>query len=451
MFSKITAIFKRLSEKVYKFLGKDDSHEFKPILAEIEENPVSPLGRSIFWTIISIIVFTALWMYFGKVDVVISARGTVIPDGEIKILQPLETGVVEEILVKEGDFVKKGQVVMEINPSTVDPELQSAQKNLAHVQLEMGRLGAMTGGTGFLSAGQNADAIKTQREIYASTMDSLKKQLLTKEIELTKVEERIKATKAEKNNYQTLLDTRVEKEKRLKPVLDIIAKDEYEKVVNDISTYDANTKSSAYKLEELSQQKQQILEEMAYVKQNFKSENLKELSDKQKQVNELQAYIQEAAFKSAKQKIVSPVNGYVNTIMMHTIGGVVTPAEKLLSIVPVNTPLVVKATVLNKDIGFVLPDMPVSIKIDTYEFQKYGILNGKVKTVAKTSIEHEKLGPVYEIWVTPLNTNLLVEGKEKSIYPGLSLTAEIKVKKRRIIEFFIYPLIKYWNEGITVR
>ncbi|HBH19076.1 MAG TPA: HlyD family type I secretion periplasmic adaptor subunit, partial [Cyanobacteria bacterium UBA9579] len=446
MFSKIKEFFRKLSLKVYKFLGKDDSHEFKPILAEIEENPVSPLGRSIFWIIIGIMVFTALWMHFGKIDVVISARGTVIPDGEIKILQPLETGAIEKILVKEGDFVKKGQVVMEINPSTIDPELESTQQNLAHTQLEMNRLRSLASGSKYSESGEDI-AAKTQKEIYESTLGSLRKQLLTKEIEFSKVEERINAAKAEKGNYQVLLDTRIDKEKRLKPVIDIIAKDEYEKVLTDISTYESNLKSLSHKLEELSQQKQQVLEEIAYIKQRFKSENLNELSDKQKRVNEMQAYIQEATFKSARQKITSPVDGYVNTIMMHTVGGVVTPAEKLVSIVPANTPLVIKATVLNKDIGFVQPGMPVSIKIDTYEFQKYGILDGEVKTVAKTSIEHEKLGPVYEVYITPINTTLKVEGKEKSIYPGLSLTAEIKVKKRRIIEFFIYPLIKYWNEG----
>ena len=87
----------------------DDSYEFRPIITEIEESPVNPLGRTTFWIIISLIFFTALWLFFGKVDIVVSARGKVIPDGEIKIIQPLETGVVKEIHVKEGDFVKQGQ------------------------------------------------------------------------------------------------------------------------------------------------------------------------------------------------------------------------------------------------------------------------------------------------------------------------------------------------------
>lgn len=104
---------------------KDDSHEFLPIISEIEEEPINPLGRTTFWIIITLIFFTALWLFFGKVDIVVTARGKVIPDGEIKIIQPLETGVVKDIHVKEGQFVRKGQTLIEIDTSTTQPQLQS--------------------------------------------------------------------------------------------------------------------------------------------------------------------------------------------------------------------------------------------------------------------------------------------------------------------------------------
>ena len=106
---------------------------------------------------------------------------------------------------------------------------------------------------------------------------------------------------------------------------------------------------------------------------------------------------------------------------------------------------------LNQDVGFVERDMPVSIKVDTYNFQKYGILNGKVIIVSPNSIEDERLGDIYEVYIEPENTTLLVEGKEQSIKYGMATTNEIKIGKRRIIEFFIYPLIKYMDESIKVR
>ena len=95
--------------------------------------------------------------------------------------------------------------------------------------------------------------------------------------------------------------------------------------------------------------------------------------------------------------------------------------------------------------------MPVSIKVDTFNFQKYGILNGKVTVVSPNSIDDEHLGPVFEVYIEPHNSTLMVEGKEQSIKFGMSTTNEIKIGKRRIIEFFIYPLIKYLDESIKVR
>ena len=117
---------------------KDDSHEFLPIISEIEEEPINPLGRITFWIIVILIFFTALWLYFGKVDIVVTARGKIIPDGEIKIIQPFETGVVKNILVKEGQFVSKGQTLIEIDTSTTQPQLQSL-KAIWNISIRKGK------------------------------------------------------------------------------------------------------------------------------------------------------------------------------------------------------------------------------------------------------------------------------------------------------------------------
>lgn len=195
----------------------------------------------------------------------------------------------------------------------------------------------------------------------------------------------------------------------------------------------------------------QTLKEINAIEEEFKATNLEKLADKTKAANELQANADQIIFRNTKQKITSPCDGYVDKLFIHTLGGVVTPAQQLFAITPSNTPLLIKATVLNQDIGFVKEKMPVSVKIDTFNFQKYGLIDGEVKTVSKNSINDENLGPVYEVYITPLTHSLKVEGKDENIRTGMSLTAEINVGKRRIIEFFIYPLIKYLDEGMSVR
>lgn len=437
-----------------RILKRDDAYEFQPLLTEIEDRPLSPLGRTTFWLIIGVIGFLILWTCIGKVDIVVSARGKVIPDGSIKILQPLETGIIRKILIKEGDFVKKGQILAEIDPSSTEPQLMSMKRNLDYIKMEAQRLSAEANSSGtiaILPPVPSLDGANTQQTLYNSAMDSLNNQLAAKRMELRRTEEQIKAAQTERKGYITLLNTATEKEKRLSAVADLIAQDDLLKVQNEISSYKTQIKQIEYKLKELTHQKSQTIEEIAYVRSNFRTENLKELSEREKQSTQIKANIDEMSFRNKKQKIVSPVDGYVNSLAIHTVGGVVTPAEKLISIVPAKSPLLVKATLSNRDVGFVREGMPVSLKIDTFDFQKYGILKGKVKQVSKDSIEDPKLGPIYEVYIIPLTTSLKVEGKDININTGMTTTGEIKVGTRHIIEFFIYPIIKYLNEGMSVR
>ncbi|MDX9787444.1 MAG: HlyD family type I secretion periplasmic adaptor subunit [Desulfobacterales bacterium] len=438
---------------MFKLFEKDDSHEFLPIMAEIEEEPQNPLGSVIFWIIVGAMAFFVIWMCVGKVDVVITARGTVIPEGDVKIIQPLETGVVSAILCKEGDFVKEKQVLIEIDPSITEPELKSKKKSLQYLQLEKSRINSLLGSKPFHpeDKGQDSETLNIQRQLYDAASGSLQKQLEAKKAELDRVGEDINAARKDKKYNEDMLVISLEKEARLKNVLDIIPKNEYEKTLNDILTFKNNIEQLDHKLAQAEYQAVRVKSEAATIEKEFKTTSLKEYSERQKQSTEIQAEIDKNAFRNEKQRILSPVEGHISNLFIHTVGGVVTPAQKILSVVPVATPLVIKAVLLNKDIGFVGEQLPVSIKIDTFDFQKYGILKGRVRNISKHSVEDEKLGHVYEVFIQPEENELMVEGEKMKISSGMTLTAEVKVENRRIIEFFIYPITKYLDEGLSVR
>ena len=346
----------KILDKIKNFIlyKENDAHEFEPLLAEIEQSPINPIGPTIFWLVIAFIVIASAWMYFGKVDVVVTARGMVIPDGEQKLVQSLDKGVVSSILVKEGDYVEKDQVLTIINPAEHEPGLEL--NNIAEEQ--------------------------------------------------AKTIEQIASTKAR-------LSFARDRKNRLSTVRDILPKANYDEANEQVTVLSHELKALESTFEELENRKEQL----------------------EKQI----------------QTIKAPIDGYVNKIAIHTIGGVVTPAQELMTIVPKDSKLVIKAKVMNQDIGFIDEGMDVSIKIDTFNFQKYGILKGVVTLVGVNSIEDERLGPVYEVYIRPEDTTLMVEGKEQSIKSGMSSTNEINIGKRRIIEFFIYPLIKYLDESIKVR
>lgn len=435
------------------FARKDDSHLFKPVLVEIEESPLNPLGRTIFWLILLTILFFSVWLYIGQIDVVVAARGRVIPNARLKYIQPLNTGVIRRINCQPGDHIKKGDLLVEIDPSTTDPELNQLNKNLLFQQIESERIESLLNQAEFKpdTTKYNADLLTLQTKIYNTVKQSLSQELQSKEKEIQKIEEQLKGVETEREKSSTLLIINSVKKKRLEKVRDIIAYEKYEQVNNEIIVLKNQLKSLEFKTNELGLQKIQLQKEISYIQTKFKEALLKEQSEKIKAINDLKEQISKIKFINKKQRIVSPIDGYVVELFIHTVGGVVTPAQKLISIVPSNSSFVIEASVMNQDIGFVKPDMPVSIKIDTFSFQKYGMLNGVVSQISKDSIIDEKLGPIYKVYVKPLELELMVENKPVKISSGLTVTSEIKVGKRRIIEFFVYPLIKYLDEGMSVR
>jgi hemolysin D len=436
-----------------RFFKRDDAHEFKPALAEIEERPASPLARVVFWLVVAALVFFVFWAYLGRVDVVVTARGMVIPEGEVKVLQPLDAGVVSAILCREGDPVKKGQVLMEIDPSTMAPELDSRRRNLRLIELEKSRLRAHLDGSGFdpNPKGLDRDALKKQKEMHEATIVAYERQIDAKTAEFSRVEEAIQSARKERDLNRSFLETARAKKERLDAVSDIIAKGDHEKAVNEMLGYASAAEQAGHKVEELKHERSRLKSELDYLRSSFRVDRLKEYTERDKESTGLRAEVDKTAFRTAKQKILSPVDGHVVNLFVHTVGGVVTPAEKLLAVAPSGAPLIVKAAVLNKDIGFVKEGMEVILKVDAFDFQKYGVLKGVVRTVSKHSVTDEKLGPVYDVYVTPLETSLVVEGRKVALGSGMSLSVEIKVDKRRIIEFFLYPIIKYLDEGMKVR
>ncbi len=430
-----------------------DKHEFTPLLVEIEERPTSPLGRSLLWALLAFITIGLLWLFLAKIDIVVSARGKVVPDGEIKTLQPVETGVISSILITEGQHVKKGQVLMEIDPSVTESDLESKQQNLSLLELENDRLNALINDRPFIPnpACKDTAAISTQQLMYTSTKSAYDQQRQVIQEQIRQNDEATQTAKADKSRLKQLLSSAREREARLKEVLDIIARRDYEDAKNQRVEYQEQLAMKEHVISQSNGKQHELNQQLKLTTQEYRNKLLTELTQKSKEATALRTEVQTIAFRHAKQHITAPVDGYIGKLLVHTVGGVVTPAEKLVTLIPKDVPLIIKATVQNQDIGFITKGMDVAVKIDTFDFQKYGLINGKVKHIADDAIEDEKLGPVYEIAITPTNTTLKVEGKLLPITAGMSVTAELKVGKRRVIEFFIYPMIKYLDEGLSVR
>jgi len=449
-----------------------DYHDFKPILTEIEERPPNPLGTMFLWTIIALMVVVLLGLYLVKVDVVVTARGKIIPLGDVKVLQPLETGVVTGIHVKEGDFVMKGAILLEIDPSIDKADLEGKERNLKFSRLAMERINAVLSGNGFSPPRKeySPDVIATQVQQYKAQKAVYVSTLQEKEKEYRETQSALNTLTEEIRKLRNLLSITVEDERRQKALVEIgaLAENRYREKMKERMNLEREIDVKKGQSEQAATKLERIKDEIETFKNSFREKLLSEFSTNMQGKNVLEAEVSNLKFKQEKKYIISPVAGYVHQLPVKTIGGVVTTAQPVVSLVPENTPLIVNAMVFNKDIGFVKEGQRTVIKVDTFDFQKYGIIEGLVETISPSSIEENKNAsnantnardlekrnesgsyPVYVKMVSEILTTR--DGAEYRVKPGMSVTAEINVGKRRVIEFFLFPIIRYLDEGLKVR
>ncbi|PIV35210.1 MAG: HlyD family type I secretion periplasmic adaptor subunit, partial [Sulfurimonas sp. CG02_land_8_20_14_3_00_36_67] len=391
-----------------------DRHEFKPLLVEIEDRPLNPLGRMLLWTIVAFMVLGGLWLFFAKIDIVVSARGKIIPYGEIKVLQPIETGVISKLLVKEGELVHKGQVLMEIDPSVTETNLESKEKNLELLEIEIIRLMALIENKDFISPAFCKDTVvlATQVLIFKTSKLGYEQQHLLIEKQVLQVQEQIGSMNVDKSRLTQHLENAQKKEERLQEVIDIIARSEYDEIHKEVIEYEEQIRMKEHEVIQLNEKLNELTEQKLLITQEYQNKLLEELTQKRKEATLLKVEIESIEFQKSKQSMTSPVDGYISKLMVHTIGGVVTPAEKLIFIVPNNVPLVIKATVQNQDIGFIKEGMESAVKVDTFDFQKYGLIPAEVSHISNDAIEDEKLGPIYEVYLKPTKNFLIVNGEK---------------------------------------
>lgn len=410
---------------------KNDYHDFKPIITEIEERPVNPLGTFFLWSIIALMTVTVLGLIFVKIDVVVTGRGKIVPVGDVKIIQPLETGVITKIHVKEGDYVTKGAILLEIDPSVDTADLAGKQRNLRYSQISLARINSVLAEGEFNPGGrQSSEVVEAQRahfQAQKSAMKSLKEEIAT---------------------LDKLVTEAIEDEKRQRALVEIgaVADNRYRDKVKERMNLERERDS---KLGQIEQLREKLLSDFSTNVQNR---------------NSLEAEVNSLKFKQGKRFIIAPVAGFIHLLPVKTIGAVVTTAQPVAGIVPEGTPLEVNAVMMNKDIGYVKEGQKCVIKVDTFDFQKYGTIEGKVEVINPYSVDENKdkvkakngdAEP--ESGGYPIRVKMMTEvlktknGDVYKIKPGMTVTAEVNVGKRRVIEFFLFPIIRYLDEGLKVR
>jgi hemolysin D len=440
---------------------KDYRTEFLPAALEIIEKPESPLGKRIIWGILAIIILCILWAIIGQIDEVATASGKLIPDGNIKVIQSMEGGVITAIHVQEGQHVEMGQLLIELDTTINAAELDKLKIALDTARVERALLQAAWEGNSSKidtllqensSLGIDPEVLLRQKEL--GTLKQQKQSQMQNSLRTTVAQSAEELTMAQKTLGQIETKIRIlEDEVRIQKTLTDAGAVAAQDLIKKQNELELMQQQRDFQLSQIDFYQTQIdgkQTDVALSTVDYQKTVMEELVAKDKAIQELEKEVEKTAKRLSLQSVIAPVDGIVQGVSANTIGGLVSSETPIVTIVPDNTPLVLEAMVLNKDIGFVHTGQQVDIKLDTFPFQKYGAIPGEIVNISPDAIEDEKQGYVYKIKVKPQETTLKVGNKDMPISPGMTAQAEVKTGTRRIIEFFL-PGVEEVKDGFELR
>lgn len=512
-------------EKQKKMYGKRQAarqakirQDFLPKALEIVEKPVSHVGHFVVYFTVFIVVFLLVWAVAGKMDEVVTARGRVFAINGVQNVQAAGTGVVEQICVKEGDYVSAGQVIVMLDASSSRIVLQNIEENLELLDLENELLHEILDKkdiTYRLEGEENPERIQvisyvlamqqefeaqkkeadnianqalSQIAIEKGVMEKLtenqallseQKDALCRVMEYANTEELaeeklaliIKQKEAELKDYQELYKAGVVTKSEVDALtleLEQLRKD-YEMQENRAVYEDYDNSIRMVELDNqiilnqndregqktavlLAEQKYgQALEGLHMLEADYEAGILSMIVANEQKISSLRADYEIQTIGLEQQTIVSPVDGIVKTLEINTVGGVLATGQPVAAIVPQDAQMIVEADVRNQDIGYVQPGQSVVMKLDTYNFQDYGKLEGTIVSVSPDAVQDEHKGWIYKVKIAIDTASFEELNPEVKVGAGMECTAEIKIGERKIIDFFLEPVTEHFDGSLKVR
>ena len=396
----------------------------------------------------------------GRLDIVAVADGKLVPASYLKIVQPSEAGIVKDILVREGETVRAGQVLMRMDALITEADLEAIAAEYARKQLQLARIDAELTGKPFEPDVQAPAALLRETAAqYQANRDALAAALAEERSRLAKAQQELAAARQQKERLESVLPHYREQDKA------------YEKLVKDgfagTLTGSDKRRERIEKEQELKTQKHLIASAQASIDQSLKklkqieADYLRQLhaerNEARAQIDKLAKELEKQQHRRALLELKAPQDGVIKDLATHTAGTVVQPGTVLASLVPREEKLKAEVWVSNEDIGFVRPGLTVKLKFATYPFQKYGMGQGTVEHVSADAQSEEEARdqglaggqrPLRYKALVALDANALeMDGVQYPLSVGMQTTAEILLGDRTVAEYLLSPVKKAWHEA----
>ena len=404
----------------------------------------------IFWVITTFLLL--IWMYVAEIDEITRGQGEIVPSGENQMIQNLEGGIVEEILVRPGDHVKAGQLLLKIDNQQSESGFESSQMAAQSLQAKVARLRAEANNEEFAPTTEELQGmspqmrafIETERSLFESrqykflaTVKILKQQLKQRKQELKTAESQVYNLKISRSLIQEEVVMAEPLVKQgIKPKVEFL---KLKREASNLEREYQTVRLSIPRYESAVEELRQKIEEHRYL---FSAEAKQQLNDSVAQLNRVENSSTALADQVRRTLVRSPINGIVQKLFIHTVGGVIKPGENLLELVPVDDALLVKVRVKPADIAFIYPDQLATVKFSAYDFSIYGGLEGKVTQISADTIKDERGEIFYTIRILTARNYLGTEDKPLKIIPGMTTTVDIVTGKKTVMDYILKPITK---------
>ncbi|MDH1126942.1 HlyD family type I secretion periplasmic adaptor subunit [Enterobacter sp. GD03975] len=441
-----------------------DEREFLPAHLELTETPVSAAPKVVVRLIMLFALIALVWSIIGQVEIVATSAGKTIPSGHSKTIQPLETSVIKKILVKDGDKVNKGDLLIELAGIGSDSDYNQTMRQLSAATLASVRGQALLQGlekhtlpdiqqsdisTLPITDTELAEArrlVQNQYQTWFAQDEQMQTVLQQRNAEL-------RATRSQIVKLQNV--GRIEKQRlhdfeKLQQKNYLSQHELYQQQSKTIEN-DQDLASQKEQLQQIEESIHQVEKERLVNLQTLKRDTLDSLRQANEDIQQLKEQLEKTRQRQAWMSLTSPVAGLVQQLAFHNEGGVVMEGQAIMLIAPQDDKIDVEAMVENKDIGFVKAGQSVVVKIESFPYTRYGYLTGTVKHVSFDAIEDEKRGLLFSARISLDQDHINVEGTDIPLNAGMNVTAEIKTGKRRVIDYLLSPLQTTLDKSFTER
>lgn len=429
----------------------------------VQDEAPSGIRRVVLWSLVVLVLLLIVWAAIGKLDIIASAEGKLVPRTLLKILQPAEPGVVRELLVEEGDIVKTGQVLVRLDPTIARTEQAGVASDLTLQRLQMRRIEAeLTGKPMLMKAGDDVVATAQVQNQYNAHRKSFLDSLAQEQSLLGKARHEHKSAVQILNKLEQTLPiydraaasyAKLEKEGFYGG---LAAAEKQREALEKARDLDSQRSTVAALAATIAAQEKRI-EQIA---SSYHAELEKELAEVRLRIGQLQPTLDRSIYKAGLMELKAPQDGVVKDLATTTVGAVVEPGNVVLTIVPKDEQLYADVALKNEDVGFVHEGQVAQVKLAAYPFQRHGMLTGKVIRISADATETShapgsgESTAVQQPFMTykarlQLDQQMLndAHGNRLTITPGMQVIAEINQGKRTVLEYLLSPVRKTVHEA----